>query len=168
MPGRNFLDVTGQRELARLARDLRALEDGRVLNDELRDELREIVAPAVRSVRASIRAIPSKGQSGRLGRRSLRAEMARAVEGKVRTTRRPGLIVRVNPRRMGPGRHNLPAYMEGDRPFHRWRHPVFGNTRVWVTQAPKPYFARAVRSVPDDAEDAARRAIDFIADRIED
>lgn len=168
MPGRNFLSLTGRRELADLARDLRALEDGRELNDELRDELRKIVAPAVRSVRSSIRAIPSKGQSAAMGRRSLRAEMARAVEGKVRTTRRPGLIVRVNPRRMGPGRHNLPAYMEGDRPYHRWRHPVFGNTDVWRTQAPHPYFARAVRGVPDDAEDAARRTVDYIADRIED
>jgi hypothetical protein len=170
MPGRNFLEVQGRRELARLARDIRALEDGRALDAELREELAKVGAPAVREVRASIRAIPSKGQSGRAGRRSLRSEMARATEYKVRTTRRPGLIVWVNPRRMPPGKNNLPGYMDGARPFHRWRHPTFGSWsgRRAVTQRPHPYNDRGIASVPGDAERAGANVLDYIADRIGD
>lgn len=170
MPGRNLLSVSGQRELARLAADIRALEDGRALDRELRKEFAKLGDPAVQAVRASIRSIPSKGQSARRGRRSLRSEMARAAEHKVRTTRRPGLIVWVNPRRMPPGKQNLPGYMDGAPPFTRWRHPVFAgpNKRTpWVTQRPHPYFDRAIRSVPDKAERGAAAAIDYIANRIE-
>lgn len=167
MPGRNFLTISGRREVARLARDLRAMEDGRELNDELRKELGSVAAGGVRAVRASIRAIPSKGQSARMGRRSLRAEMARAVEGKVRTTRRPGLIVWVNPARMPPGKKNLPAYMEGAPPFQRWRKPTFGHS-PWRTQAPRPYFDRAVRPIADDAQRAGEAALDYIANKIGD
>ena len=94
-------------------------------------------------------------------------KMARAVEGKVRTTRRPGVIVWVNPGRMPPGKRNLPAYMQGDPPFQRWRHRTFGH-RPWVTQQPHPYFDQAVRSVPDRAEDQAARVLDYIADRLSD
>lgn len=166
MPGRNLLTISGRREVARLAADLRALEDGRELNDELRKELGDVAATGARSLRASIRAIPSKGQSARRGRRSLRAEMARAVEGKVRTTRRPGLIVWVNPGRMPPGKKNLPAYMQGDPPFQRWRKPTFGHS-PWRTQAPHPYFERGVAPVADDAQRAAEAALDYIANRLE-
>lgn len=170
MAGRNLVSVSGRRELARLARDLRALEDGRAIDDELRSELAAVARPLVRSVRASIRSIPSKGQSGELGRRSLRAKMAAAAEFKVRTTRRPGVIVWVNPRRMPPGENNLPGYMDGQPPFQRWRHPVFARPdkrNPWVQQRAHPYFDRAIRSAPGDAERAAQRVMDYIADRIE-
>jgi hypothetical protein len=168
VPGRNFLSVEGRRELAEVARDLRRQADGREVNADLRQELSDIGAARARAVRASIRAIPSKGQSARRGRRSLRSEMAAATESKVRTTRRPGVIVRVNPGRMPPGKKNLPAYMEGDRPFHRWRHPTFG---VWRSKTPTqrahPYFARAVAGVDGDAERAGLAAIKRAADRFE-
>jgi hypothetical protein len=170
VPGRNFLSVEGRRELAEVARDLRRQADGREVNADLRQELSDIGAARARAVRASIRAIPSKGQSARRGRRSLRSEMAAATESKVRTTRRPGVIVRVNPGRMPPGKKNLPAYMEGDRPFHRWRKPVFqrpGRDVPWVTQRAHPYFARAVAGVDGDAERAGLAAIKRAADRFE-
>ncbi|MFD0902330.1 hypothetical protein [Actinomadura sediminis] len=170
MPGRNFVTVSGRRELARLARDIRALEDGRGINDELRSELADVARPLVLAVRASIRSIPSRGQSARMGRRSLRSKMAAATEYKVRTTRRPGVIVWVNPRRMPPGENNLPGYMDGQPPFHRWRHPVFDRPdkrTTWVQQRPHPYFDRATRGAGRAAERAAERVMDYIADRIE-
>jgi hypothetical protein len=169
MPGRNLLSIEDRGELRRLAADLRRLEDGREVSRRLREELARVEQPTVRAVRASIRAIPSKDQSAARGRRSLRSKMAAATEGKVRTTRRPGLIVWVNPKRMPPGEGNLPGYMDGARPFHRWRHPTFGSWsgKRAVTQRAHPYFDRAVRSVPERVDRAGARVIDRVARDIE-
>lgn len=166
MPGRRLLSVEGDRELARLARQFRQRGDGRELDRELRRELAAVGDSTVRAVRSAIRAIPSKGQNARRGRPSLRSQMARAAESKVRTTRRPGVIVWVNPRRMPLGRRSLPAFMEGAPPHQRWRHPTFGRS-PWQTQRPHPYFAQAVRPAAADAERAGRRTLGNFADRIE-
>lgn len=166
MPGRNFLSVEGRRELAELAAELRVRADGREIDREVRRDLGEIGARQAASVRAEIRRIPSKGQNARRGRRSTRSEMAAAVESKVRTTRRPGVIVRVNPGRMPPGKQNLPGYMDGKRPFHRWRKPTFGRS-PWMTQRPHPYFDRATAGAADQAERAGLAAIRKTANQIE-
>ena len=55
--------------------------------------------------------------------------------------------------RMPSGQYALPITMEG---LKRWRHPVFGDRQVWVTQSPHPYFYPAVAG----ADFGTRAAID--------
>lgn len=164
MPGRQILTVTGQRELRRLASDLRSAGNQRAINDQLRRELMVVGRKGAAAVRASVRATPSKGQSARAGRRSLRAAIARATEAKVRNTTRPGVVVWVNPGRMPSGERALPAFLDGQG---RWRHPVFGNTNVWRGQRPHPYFDRAIRPIEGELADAGDKVLDRIADPIE-
>lgn len=161
--------VEGGAELRRLARELRDLEDGKEILKQLRKDLKKIanerMVPAVKQAALSI---PSKGQSSRRGRRSLRTSIARATQARVRSAgRSAGVTIWVSPRRMPEGQHNLPAYMEGMRPFQRWRHPRFGDTDHWYTQRAHPYFYKTIRPLEGDAQDAALRAVDAVANRIE-
>lgn len=161
------LRIENGEALRRLARDFRRLEDGKELRKRLRRELKDAGDRIVKAEQRAVRRLPSKGQSARAGRRSLRASTARATQLRIRTSgRRAGAVVWVNPRRMPAGQQNLPAYMEGVRPFQRWRHPVFGDRDAWVTQAPKPWFYRAARPHERDAEQAAARVIGAIATEI--
>lgn len=164
MPGRNFLTVTGQDELRRLAADIRRHADSRQINADLRKELLIIGRRGAAAVRASVRATPSQGQSARAGRRSLRAAIARATEAKVRTSARPGVVIWVNPGRMPAGEKALPAYLDGIR---RGRHPVFGNTNVWRPIVAHPYFDAALRPIEGDLRAAGERVLSDIVRRIE-
>lgn len=47
-----------------------------------------------------------------------------------------------------------------------WRHPVFGNTEVWVAQTGKPYFDKVIRRNGDALAAAARLAMDAAAESI--
>ncbi len=164
MPGRQLLSATGAAELRRLAHDLRAAGDKQAINAELRRDLMALGRKGAAEVRASVRATPSKGQSARRGRASLRSKVAYATESKVRTTTRPGVIVWVNPARMPAGEQSLPGLLDGQG---RWRHPVFGNTSVWRGQRSHPYFNSAVNPIVEQLADAGDKAIDRIANKIE-
>jgi len=155
-------------DIRRLLARLRELEDGKEIRKRLRRELKESAKPMVPAVQRAVLALPSKGQSARAGRPSLRARVARATQIRVRASgTRPGVTVWINPRRMPEGQKNLPAYMEGIRPFHRWRHPVFGDEDVFVQQPPKPFFYRAVRPLQDEVSRAGTRIINDIQREIE-
>ena len=161
--------VQGGDDLRRLTRQLRGLEDGKKVRAEMRRALKAVADDRmVPAVRAAALAIPSKRESARRGRRSLRRSIARATQTRVRMAGpRAGVLVWVNPKRMPPGQQNLPAYMEGLRPFQRWRKPLFGDTEHWYTQRPHPYFYRAVRPHEDDTARRMTRIIDGVADKIE-
>lgn len=167
MPGRQILTVTGQRELRRLASDLRSAGDQQHINERLRRGLMAVGRMGAADVRARVRATPSKGQSARAGRRSLRAAVARSVEVKVRNSTRPGVIIWTNPGRMPGGEESLPAYLEGV--FKPWRHPRWGDRRRgnWFNQRPHPYFYSALDSIAGDLADAGDRVLDNIANEIE-
>ncbi|HEY9367932.1 hypothetical protein [Streptomyces sp.] len=164
MPGARLITISGARQVRELAADLRR-QRATEINDRLRRELTETARPVAAAVRASVRATPSKGQTGRAGRRSLRAKIAAATEVKVRTTRRPTVVVWVNPQRMPPGEGNLPGYLDGRKPFTRWRHQTYGH-RPWVTQRPHPYFDRATSSAAPAAQRAGARVVDQISKEI--
>jgi hypothetical protein len=164
MPGRQILTATGAGELRRLASDLRAAGNQQSINADLRRELMALGRKGAAAVRTSVRSTPSKGQSGRAGRRSLRSAIARATEAKVRTSVRPGVVIWVNPAQMPTGERALPGYLDGQG---RWRHPVFGNTDVWRGQRPHPYFDRAVNPIAGQLADAGDKVLDRIADIIE-
>jgi hypothetical protein len=141
-------------DLKRLARALGKTAEGRQLRRDLSRGFRDVLKPYVPRLRAAYRAGPSRG-----GRRfrgvPLRTLLARSVRVEVRTSgRQAGARIRADGRRMPNGMKALPAYWEGERP--RWRHPVFGNRDVWVTQQPHPAFYRTLRPT----EHAARREVD--------
>lgn len=54
---------------------------------------------------------------------------------------RKGIRILVSAQRFGDYGLTLPRYLDGSlRNFRRWRHPVFGNREVWVTQHGDPWF----------------------------
>ena len=151
-----------------LSRRLREMEDGKEIAKRLRRELRRAARPMVPAVRAAVLATPSRGDNARRGRDSLRRSIARATQLQVKTSgSRPGVRVWINPRRMPEGQHNLPAYMEGIKPFDRWRHPVYGDENTWVTQEARPFFYRAIRPYEDGVVEAGDRVLREIAREIE-
>jgi hypothetical protein len=69
----------------------------------------------------------------------------------------------MNPKDMPPGELSLPLGMEGVK---RWRHPVYGNREVWVTQAPHPYFQQAAAGFGPAAGLALRASLEDITRQI--
>jgi hypothetical protein len=161
------LSIENGERLRALVRDLRRWEDGKELRKRLRRELKGTGGRIVRAEKAAVRALPSKGQNARLGRPSTRREIARATQLRIRTNGpRAGVMVWVNPKRMPPGKGAVPGFMEGIRPYQRWRHPVFGRD-AWTTQRAHPWFYRTAGRYGGEAQRAAERVIDGIAREIE-
>lgn len=168
MAGRQILTVTGQAELRRLARDLRNPAIPRQIREELRAEMLKVGRSGAAQVRSALLANPSKGQSARRGRRSLRRKLASTVEVKLRVSTRPGVIIWQNPARMPAGEEMLVAYYEGTAP--RWRHPTFkrpGRRSNWVNQRSQPTFYRTLDGIAGPLAAAGDKVLSTIANRIE-
>lgn len=145
------------KDLARIVRELKAMDDKELLK-RFRKELRATARPLVPAVRASIRQIPSSLPYKADGLRGL---LSKATNLQVKTVgRQASVVIRVDGRKMPTRSKSLQAYMEGTKP--RWRHPVFGNTEVWVQQPAKPYFYR----VMDRAGPRARLGVNKVIDQI--
>lgn len=143
-------------DLRRVSRELRKM-DSPEIKKRFRKELRAAAAPLVPRVRASIRSIPSSRGYSPDG---LRGRMAKATRLEVKTVgRQAGVAIRVDGRKMPSHQKSLPSMVEGKK---RWRHPVFGNREVWVTQTGHPYFYNVVRV----AGPASRRAVNKVLDGI--
>lgn len=154
-------------DLTALVRQIKEHAQGKAILKELRGGVRKSLAPAVPQVRSAIKKLPSQGESSRRGRPSLRKSAARATRLQVQVTARTaGATLRVDPKKMPKGQHNLPAYLNGSAPFQRWRHPVFGRDQ-YVNQLARPYFDAIVRrhqpaalSAVEAAMDKARRQLE--------
>lgn len=144
-------------DLKRVARDLRRHASAPALRKELRRGLREATKPVVQQARAAYRGAPSKG-GVRRGRPPLRRALARATSAQIK----PGaavVAVKTDGKRMPSGMGRLPAMWEG---LARWRHPVYGNREVWVSQQARRTFYPAV--LP--ASRGVRARIEQVADDI--
>lgn len=143
-------------ELSQLIIRLEAAGGGEI-PAELRKELAKTTRPFAPLVRAAILNIPVKGPKST----GLRLRIARCVQtwaeihGNV-----VSVGIEVNPERMPDGQKALPLYMDGDKA--PWRHPVYGNREVWVTQEAHPYFWDAVSQWGP----ATARAVNRVADKI--
>jgi hypothetical protein len=159
-------------QLAALTRTLRQTAEGKELLKQLRKDLRRQAQPMVPAVRSSIRGLPSRGESRRRGRKSLRAEMARAVTLQVKTSGRgAGISVFMSPKKMPDGKKGLPGYFERIPGKERLRHPVFGNREVWVQAQNVPpggYFTRTVRPAEARVRAAIETTVNDLVRRIED
>lgn len=151
------LSVQGGTELRRISKGLRSMGDGKEIKRQFTTDLRAAAAPLVPAVRAAEAAIPATSgeHSG------LRSALQRATRLTVRTVgRQASVAIQVDGRKMPDSKRALQSYMEGTK--KPWRHPVFGNTDVWVTQQPHPYFYRVVRPLGAASRIAVNRVINRI------
>lgn len=145
------------KDLREISRELRKM-DNKELSKRFRKELRTAAAPLVPAVRASIRTLPS---SRRYSASGLRGQMSRATTLQVKTLGKEAqVVIRVDGRKMPTRSKAVQAYMEGIK--SPWRHPVFGNTEVWVRQDPHPYFYRTMRGAGPRARLAVARVLDQV------
>lgn len=149
-------------DLRRLSRDLRKEADGKALRRQFVKDVRAEVRPLQNAVKAAYQAAPSES-ARRPGQPSLRRSLAKATTTEVRLSgRRAGVTLRVSGKKMPEGQRRLPKLWEGES---EWRHPVHGNTEVWVSQPARPTFDRIVppaahrvrRRIEKIATDLARR-----------
>lgn len=162
MPGKEAVDVQikTSADLARVHAGLGRMADGKRLRKEFVKEVRAEVRPVAAKVRAAYRANPSKNQPNTpAGRGDLRKLLARAVTVQVRTGRNATVSLKVDGRKMPEGMKGVPSLYERRRP---WRHPVYGNREVWVSQRGQPTFDRIVRQ----AAPGVRRRVGKIAEGV--
>lgn len=153
-------------DLVQTVRALRGLEDGKELRKAMRRNIAQAAKPMVPALRAKVRGLPSRGESARRGRPGLRASTAKATRLQVQMSGRfAGVTVRVDPKKMPAGMRNLPAYMEGEAPFARWRKPTFGRD-PWSTQSPTPYFYGIARRYEQPVREAVAESIETIQRQI--
>ena len=96
--------------------------------------------------------------------RSLRSNIAAATGASVSVNpKQVTLAFRVRARQMPPSQRKLPRRWDQE---NGWRHPVFGNRNVWVTQYGHPYFRKTIYSrkgeVTAGVVEALSRAADVI------
>lgn len=126
--------VEGAQQLARLSADLKQVAD-KSLQRQMRRRLREAVKPIVAEV---------QGEAAVYSRTVARSIVAQFSY----SARTAGAQIVARRSRMPPGKQSLPTLFEygsqgsGGRYI---RHPVFGNTEVWVNQPIRPYFFKTIR-----------------------
>lgn len=169
-PLRISLAATNVSAYRQLAKDLR--KAGKTdLRKKLRKQIADAGRPVLDDVKAAVREVPVTSRGGgsaqRLkynvgrattarakasaGRRvaGLRATIARAT--KLQVTAR-GVRFVVQSSQLPEDQRTLPRHLDSER---GWRHPVFGDRDVWVTQKGRPYFAVTIKKQAP----AFRRAI---------
>lgn len=152
-----------QRAVQRVRRALREEEDGKTLRKELVADLKKAVAPGVSAVASRLSGIPN--HSATPSSPALGSYLASRVKPQVRLSgRSTGVAVRIG---QTP---NLRGFKNAARWLNRksWRHKVFGNPEVWVTQqSPMPgYFDDTLSRGKDDYRKAVVQALEAMARRI--
>ncbi|TCO47298.1 hypothetical protein [Actinocrispum wychmicini] len=182
--------VAGTEEFRRLAVQLKQAGRGE-LRRELARAMREAAAPVVQDAQERVRSLPvvgvGGGASGRaaraahaLGRRrrftdrakmraheraGLRTTIARAVRAQVSTSGASARVrIQVNKNALPPDQRTLPDHLNTGK----WRHPVFGDRDVWVTQvAPPAWFDDAMQSGGPRVRQEAFDVVERFLDRLE-
>lgn len=182
-----MIEVRVGPEWERTAKALRGAD--KTIRKELNAAIRDATKPVVAGMKAEILAWDSTASGGggsaqrakvhvnraknrtgaaktaarRLGKGgfALRSVIAAAIQTKISYSgSRQGVRIRVDAARLGNQARNLPERIDAGK----WRHPVYGNRNVWVTQTGKPgWFTRtAERNAPAvraKIQDAMRRAL---------
>jgi hypothetical protein len=156
------LTLVDSGDLKHISKALRNHADGKRLRKELVAEMKEAANPLVPQIKAAWLAVPSSSQKPKL-----RQALAKATRVQVRLTgKEAGVRVRTDGRKMPSGSRALPGYAEGIR-RRPWRHPVFGNREVWVTQQPFPRFYDAAKLDEVTMRRRCNAAVDKVFDQIE-
>jgi hypothetical protein len=155
------MGMTGAAELKAVAKQIRKAADAKQVRKDLTRGLKEGAKPAAVLVKAAALALPDKPGNKSTG---LRKKMARVTNVQVRTGgSQAGVRVRMSRARMGD-QAALPRVTNKGR----WRHPVHGNTKVWVTQTSRRgWFDDANRRAAPQVRKAVKQVIDDIEKRLE-
>ena len=150
------MGMTGAADLKAVAKRIRTAANPKQVRKDLTKGLKEGAKPAAVLVKSAALALPAKGPKST----GLRKKMARVTNVQVRTGgNSAGVRVRLSRARMGDQAGMARVTNKG-----RWRHPVYGDTKVWVTQTSRrgwfddanrraaPQVRRAVKQVIDDIE----------------
>lgn len=152
-------------ELRRLARRFRAAAEGGLQRD-LTAGIRREGRPVLAQVKASVRSLEVGSERGGTAppdtSTNLRGRLAAA------TTVDPqgvGIRFEVHGERVGRAGHRL-AKLTDTELAPRWRHPVFGNRRVWRTNVGRPWFFVTIRRAEPRFRAAVLRAMAITARKI--
>ena len=183
------LQIVGAEELHRTAARLKQVEGGRQVLREMTRSMRATAKPAQQDAQRAVRSLHSAGVRGGGGQqrraftesrarklteatkrrafrgRGLRTTTASALRTVVRTGARSAVVrIEVNKSRMPRDQRELPGHMDTGK----WRHPVMGNKKVWVTQtaAPPGWFSDTVPRHGPRMRDQAYDVIDDINRRV--
>lgn len=140
-------------EFSRLIKSIRAFDKD--LATRTRAQLRAAAKPAVAEVQQILRAPTGHPTS----RTNLRATLAKGTKLSIRTGKTAGVAITTSGSKL-PNPRLAKLY---NRPS--WRHPVFGDREVWVTQKGRPYFGVVYKHRTALAE-AMQRALDGAAAQI--
>lgn len=134
---------TGRDELKGLIKDLGGIPQE--VQRELRPALRRAVQPAVQRVRSNA---------------SWSSRIPAATKASTSFGRTPGVTIRVDSKAAPEARP-----IEHDGRPGTFRHPVYGNREVWVSQAARPFFYRAIEATADQIRDQIGDVIADVAAR---
>ncbi|MDX8050402.1 hypothetical protein SK571_13505 [Lentzea sp. BCCO 10_0798] len=142
-----------EKRLVRLARAMRSEEDGKALRKDMLREFRAALNPTRNSVRAAIRAMPTKGHAGM----KLRSKVAAKVMVQIRPTGKfPGATLKAKKTPNVRKFRNAPKRLN-QKSFQR---PMIGNPRQRVRQVGAPgWFDKTVRARRGAHRRAARNVI---------
>jgi hypothetical protein len=135
-----------QSQLTALTARLAHEADGKRLRLELAANLRAAVAPAVSEIKAGAQNIKRGSSSAKRSTKkhpvaesdiSIGAAIARGTSARTRLSgRMAGVSVRIGKSGMPRGFRNAPKRFNAPK----FRHPVYGNREVWVSQVGAPGF----------------------------
>lgn len=119
-PGRRIISITTGPEWKRVAKELERQD--RELADKFRREIRDAGNDLAKL--AAVEVMRIQGHTGQHS--GLRARVAKGVGTKITASG-----VQITSSMDDQDEVNIPSYLDINR---GWRHPVFGNRHVWVTQ----------------------------------
>lgn len=165
----------GVRRMRELGVQLRGTD--KVLRLELQAAARAAALPIVNDVKAAVLAIPVTGGGGGgsfaraaaakrtpKGGHGLRNTIASATGMQIRTTGRlSGVRIRINVSKLPPDQQSLPWALDSPT---GWRHPVFGDSNVWVRQRGHPYFEVTIRKHHAAARAKVEAAMDVTLSKL--
>lgn len=165
-PGLPFEPRVQIEGLQSLVRAIRAEEDGKELRKELAKNLRTELKPAAALAKSGIMSMPSRGV-GPGHSPGLRSSIARKIRPEVKLGGNwSGARVKAFKTRNVRGFPNAPKRTNRSK---GWRHPVFGNTDVWVDQhGMENWFDNAFEGQADKYRQAIQDAMEAMARRIAD
>lgn len=155
-----WIKIQGQDKYKRLAADLRKAGRGD-LQRRLTREIRRAGDPALRAVQTRFRTVDvtSEGVGGYTS--GLRARVASATRIAILGS---GIRIRVEPKKVDPRYGRTLSFGVNGK---YWRHPVYGNTQVWVGQRGQEVFYSTLTRYENRWRAGIERAMDETARQIE-
>lgn len=157
------VDSHGADSLAALGKAMRAEADGKQLRKDLAKELKTIIAPIVGDAKGAATGMQTGGLEH--DGEPLRSAIARRIVGEVRFSgRATGIRIRAKRKGMPRGFEHAPKRTNARG---GWRHPVWGNKEVWVTQVGTPdWFDDVMKDQRPEARAKCLAAMEETARRI--